>query len=164
MNYNKVTQAKMAELFKVDRSTIKEVADGDGLSPPYDLAMFAKAYVVKLRVAAAGRQTITEERLDLIQEQARLAHAKADAQEMANDEKSGTLIAWADAAALFAPFGREIRQRLLALGSVIGPRVGKNVSEQRRIKAGVDAETKKALKALNDYQIIADDHSAKIQS
>ena len=64
---------------------------------------------------------------------------------------------------MFAPFGREIRQRLLALGSVIGPRVGKNVNEQRRIKAGVDVETKKALKALSEYEMIADDHSAKTQ-
>ena len=117
----------------------------------------------KLRVAASGRQVTTEERLDLMQEQARLACAKADAQEMATEEKRGSLVRWERTVELFAPFGREIRQHLFSLGSVIGPSDGKNVSEQRRIKAAVDVETKKALKALSEYDITVAEISATTQ-
>ena len=152
INYSKVPQSRMAALFGVDRSTVKEVADLAGLSPPYSLVEFAKAYCDKLRVAAAGRDQTTKERLDLVEEQARLACAKADDQEMKNSLARKELVAAEDVVAIFAPFGREIRQRLLSLGSTIGPKVGKTVTEQRRIKAAIDSETLKALKALSDYE------------
>jgi phage terminase Nu1 subunit (DNA packaging protein) len=95
---------------------------------------------------------IASERLDLVQEQARLAKARADDQEMKNAVRRGELIDVEDVVAAYAPFGREVRQRLLAMGSVVGPRVGKSVEEQRRISAAINAETFKALKALSEYE------------
>lgn len=50
--------------------------------------------------------------------------------------------------AMYATFGREVWQRLISLGS----KVGRTVAEQRRLKAAIDEETYKALKAIHDYQ------------
>jgi len=49
---------------------------------------------------------------------------------------------------MYATFGREVWQRLISLGS----KVGRTVAEQRRLKAAIDEETYKALKAIHDYQ------------
>ena len=136
----------------MDRGVIGKVAAKAGLKSPYRFAELAKAYVDSLRDAAAGREQKSQERLDLMQEQARLAAAKADDQERKNRIASGELVNWEEAAAMYAPFGREVRQRLLSMGSKIGPKVGRTVAEQRRLKAAIDEETYKALKALNEYE------------
>ena len=123
---------------------------------------FSVADVVDWRVKQAVRKVVAEQgdtpppksgvMLDLVQEQARLASAKADDQERKNRVANNELVNVEEAAAMFEPFGREIRQRLMSLGSKIGPKVGKSVAEQRRLKAAIDEETHKALKALNEYE------------
>lgn len=90
--------------------------------------------------------------LDLMQEQARLARAKADDQERKNRIADGELVTVEEVGAMYAPFGREVRQRLMSMGSKVGPKVGKTVVEQRRLKAAIDEETHKALNAINSYE------------
>lgn len=155
---SEVTRSQLAKVLECELTTIDRWRDGG--CPHWkkgNNVMFSIAEVVDWRIKRQVHRVMGDDpdkpkSYDLMHEQARLAAAKADDQERKNRLADGEIIGVEQAAELFAPFGREIRQRLMAMGSVVGPKVGRNVQEQRRIKAAIDNETHKALKALNEYE------------
>jgi phage terminase Nu1 subunit (DNA packaging protein) len=145
----KISQREAAEFFNVDSATVRKTAQMHNMKAPYNLMAITRAYIDRLRDVATSKDKMSSERVDLVQEQARLAKAKADDQEMKNAVNEGELVSSAEVELAWSEIVAAIRAGVLAMGSRLAPELT-GLKTERQMKARIDKEAHTLLTDLSD--------------
>lgn len=150
----RVSRSQLAAVLEVQLTTV-DAWRRDGVPHWQDgRAVYFKISEVvewRIRKACERAQAIDdgEVRFDLMQEQARLAAAKADDQEMKNAVRRNELVEAAPLQEAWTGIIMAIRAGVMALGSRLAPEIT-GLQGERQIKRRIDQETTIILKELSN--------------